>query len=121
MEQSLEEYRRRHEALLAAGAAEYADVLAQLTTAGLPCHFTQTGGMNAAIEVQLETGQTLLLTDAEDSLSWRRAEQLGWGVGLYQASERAAEGATRFASSENNSVDALMLLIAEVLLGRTAR
>jgi len=32
--------------------------------------FTQTGGMCAALEGTLEAGQHLLITDAEDSLSW---------------------------------------------------
>lgn len=43
---------------MAWGAAQYADVLAALEAKGLPSTFTQTGGMCAAIEVQLETGHT---------------------------------------------------------------
>lgn len=95
MEQSLDEHRQRYEALMAIGTAEYADILLELEAAGLPCQFTQTGGMNAAIEVQLKTGQTLLITDSEDSLSWRRAEQLGWGVGLYSTEGDSQSGSLR--------------------------
>lgn len=57
------------------GAMRYADVIAVLNGAGLPTVFTQTGGMCAALEVTLEAGQHLLITDAEDSLSWDRDEQ----------------------------------------------
>lgn len=83
---------------------------------GLSSHFTQTGGMYAAPEVQLETGQTLLVTDADDSFSWRTAEQLGWGLGLYEAGDPAAEGARRFVSTEASSVEALVGLIRDLLL-----
>ena len=72
---------------MAWGAEQYADVLAALEEEGLPAIFTQTGGMCAAIEVQLETGRTLLVTDAEDTLAWAWAEHEGWAVGLYAAGE----------------------------------
>jgi len=68
---------------MAVGAARYADIIATLNGAGLPTVFTQTGGMCAALEVTLDNGQHLLITDAEDSLSRERAEQRGWGVGRY--------------------------------------
>lgn len=64
---------------MAWGADQYRDILTLLEAEGLPASFTQTGGMCAAIEVQLETGQTLLITDAEDTLSWARTEHEGWG------------------------------------------
>ena len=63
---------------MAIGAARYADIITTLNGAGLPTVFTQTGGMCAALEVTLEAGQHLLITDAEDSLSWDRDEQRGW-------------------------------------------
>jgi hypothetical protein len=44
---------------------------------------TQSGGMNSAREVVLQAGCTVLITDADDSLSWDRAEQQGRGVGFY--------------------------------------
>lgn len=71
------------DATMEIGAARYEDVLAQLAVAGLRATFTQTGGMNAALEVLLDSGHTLLVTDAEDSLAWERDEHRGWGVGLY--------------------------------------
>lgn len=101
---------------MAWGAAQYADVLALLSSEGLPATFTQTGGMCAAIEVQLETGQTLLITDAEDSLSWVRAEQTGWGVGLYEQGDDS-DGATRFSCDEAADASTLLRLIREVLFG----
>ncbi len=64
------------------GHDRYVDVIDALNDAGLPATFTQTGGMNAALEVTLETGQYLLITDAGDSLSWNREQQNGWGVGV---------------------------------------
>jgi len=51
------------------GAAHYQDVLDHLEAAGLRAIFTQTGGMNAALEVVLDGGHTVLITDAEDSLA----------------------------------------------------
>lgn len=72
-----------YEDTMRAGARAYADVLAALNAAGFPASFTQTGGMCAALEIQLEAGHTILVTDAEDTLSWSRAEHCGWGVGLY--------------------------------------
>jgi hypothetical protein len=47
------------------GEAQYADVLQELQAAGFPAVFTQTGGMCAAIEVPLEAGHRLLITDAD--------------------------------------------------------
>jgi len=50
----MEDYwRQQYEAQMHAGKGEYGDVLAELTSLGLPAEFTQTGGLNAAIEVQL--------------------------------------------------------------------
>ncbi len=77
---------------MAWGAAQYADVLTVLEEKGLPAVFTQTGGMCAAIEIQLETGHTLLVTDAEDSLAWARVKHEGWGVGMYGLRERTPTG-----------------------------
>lgn len=106
--------RARSEEAREFGAAQYKDVIGRLTAEGLPCHFTQTGGMNAALEVTLEGGRVLLITDAEDSLSWYREEQRGWGVGLY-ATDDASDGPLRFASSAESSIDALLQLLTDVL------
>ena len=70
----------------------YQDVLDRLAAAGLPAAFTQTGGMCAALEVQLETGHTLLITDADDTLAWDRREHEGWRVGLFPPGDEYARG-----------------------------
>ena len=104
-----------YEQTMALGQAQYQDVIDALSGAGLPTVFTQTGGMNAALEVRLDGGHTLLVTDAEDSLSWARAEQQGWGVGLY-APEHAYDGECRaWTSTTANSVQALRSCIEKVL------
>jgi hypothetical protein len=77
-----------YEDTMRAGAREYTDVLAALNAAGYPATFTQTGGMCAAIEIQLESGHTILVTDAEDTLAWQRIDHHGWGVGLYPPRRR---------------------------------
>jgi hypothetical protein len=111
----MEEYwRTQYEAQMCAGAREYADVLQELNELGLPAEFTQTGGMNAAIEVQLETGAHLLITDAEDSLAWRREEQRGWSVGLYRDPERT-DGPAAFQMSESADLKTLISLIKSVM------
>lgn len=104
-----------YEETMSWGARQYQDILDRLDEVGLPAVFTQTGGMCAAIQVQLETGRELLITDAEDSLSWARTEQLGWGVGLYSSDEHS-DGAIRFECSDDSSTDSLLRLISAVLL-----
>lgn len=106
------------EATMRHGQGQYQDVLDALAAAGLPATFTQTGGMNAALEVRLDGGHTLLVTDAEDSLSWARAEHAGWAVGLY-APDQAYDGeVSAFDTTEDGSVAGLRELIDRVL--RTA-
>jgi len=100
---------------MAVGATRYADVIATLNDAGLPTVFTQTGGMCAALEVTLEAGQHLLITDAEDSLSWERGEQRGWGVGRYVTDSEYDDGPLAFADSDDRSTEALLGLVREVL------
>ncbi len=48
--------------------------------------------MDAALEVLLDGGHTLLITDAEDSLSWDREEHQSWGVGLYPPDPANTDG-----------------------------
>jgi len=100
---------------MAIGAARYADIITTLNGAGLPTVFTQTGGMCAALEVTLEAGQHLLITDAEDSLSWDRDEQRGWGVGRYVTDSEYDDGPLAFAESDDRSTEALLLLVRQVL------
>lgn len=103
---------------MAAGASRYADVIEALNSAGLPTVFTQTGGMNAALEVTLETGQHLLISDAEDSLSWDRDEQRGWGVGRYVTDSEYDDGPLAFVDSGDDgdtSIETLLALVWDVL------
>jgi hypothetical protein len=103
-----------YEETMAFGRAQYADVLDRLNAVGLPAVFTQTGGMCAAIEVQLETGRTLLITDADDSLSWYRNEHRGWGVGLYPPGDHH-DGAIAFTETDDGTTEALLATISTVL------
>lgn len=100
-------WRQRYDEAMELGWREYADVIEQLNELGLPTIFTQTGGMNAALEVQLETGAYLLITDREDTLSWRREDHEGWAVGLYEADE-AGDGPVRFESTSQNDFESLL-------------
>lgn len=101
---------------MAAGADRYRDVLALLAEAGLAATLTQTGGMNAALEVLLDGGHTLLATDAEDSLPWDREEHRGWGVGLYPPDQANTDGqCLAFGSTDDGSAEALVPLARSVL------
>ena len=104
-----------YEATMRAGAEEYGDVVAHLTAQGLPTVFTQTGGMCAALQVQLDNGQTLLITDEDDSLSWNRQHQRGWAVGRYGRDEGQCEPPLAFGSSPDRSLAVLDGLVREVL------
>jgi len=108
----------RMDEAMAVGTARYADVIGALEAAGLPTVFTQTGGMCAALEVTLEAGQHLLITDAEDSLSWDRGEQRGWGVGRYVTDSEYDDGPLVFCDSTNTDTDTdtLLSLVRAVLL-----
>ncbi len=77
--------------------------------------FIQTGGMCAAIEVLLDGGQTLLITDAEDTLSWDRADHRGWAVGLYPPDEAHNDGPVMFDTADDGSPEALIGLAQRVL------
>ncbi len=80
-----------YDATMAIGQARYQDVLDLLQATGLGATFTQTGGMNAALEVLLDGGHSLLITDAQEPLAWDRIEHMGWGVGLYRLFELEGE------------------------------
>lgn len=109
------DWRERYERAMLSGALEYYDIINHLDAEGLPTTFIQTGGMNAALQVQLDGAYVLLITDEEDSLAWVRDEHRGWGVGLY-ASGTSEDGAIRFRSTEDSSLDALLNLIHDLLL-----
>jgi hypothetical protein len=96
------------------GTAEWAPVLTALAEAGLPATFTQTGGMNAALDVNLEGGYYLLITDGQEPLTWHRADLDAWGVGLYRGDD-AGDGPLAFDETADVGVDALLALVQRVL------
>ncbi|HVV74484.1 MAG TPA: hypothetical protein VHC43_00495 [Mycobacteriales bacterium] len=97
------------------GAAEYADVIQALWQAGYRTSFTQTGGMCAALEVRLETGASLLITDADDTLSWDRIDHRGWAVGMYPPENEYDGEALAFRQTDRSDIDGLLSLISYVL------
>lgn len=98
------------------GQDRYQDVLDLLRAGGLPGTFTQTGGMCAALEVVLDSGHALLVTDEDYTLSWDRAEHRGWGVGLYPPDYANNDGeCLAYESTADGSADALLPLIEQVL------
>jgi hypothetical protein len=96
------------------GESEYRDVIDALRERGLIFRFTQTGGMTAALEAVLDGGASMLITDAEDGLSWERERHEGWAVGLYGEIEDRDEPLA-YASSEAGDLGTLLGLIDEVL------
>ncbi len=104
-----------YEQTMSVGQGQYQDVIDALFTAGLPATFTQTGGMNAALEVLLDGGHSLLITDFEDSLSWSREEHSGWSVGLYGPAEQYDGQAVAFADTTDSDLPALRAVIEQVL------
>ena len=105
---------------MAWGARQYADVLDALAAAGLDGEFTQTGGMCAALEVMLDGGYHLLLTDRDDTLSWSRSEHVGWCVGLFAPEERRMEeGPIRYLMGDDGSPTAAVELAIRVLRGES--
>jgi hypothetical protein len=104
-----------YDTTMAAGRARYRDVLDELAAAGLDGVFTQTGGMCAAIEVLLDGGHTLLVTDAEDTLAWDRGDHRGWAVGLYPPDGARHDGPTAFDTVEDGSPQALISLVRRIL------
>ena len=98
------------------GADQYRDVLAALGEAGLDAQFTQTGGMCAALEVMLDGGYHLLLTDRDDTLSWDRSKHVGWAVSLYEPTERETiDGPLAFELSDDGSPSSAVRLAQRVL------
>lgn len=110
-----------YEQTMALGQERYQDVIDGLSAAGLPASFTQTGGMNAALEVLLDGGHSLLITDFEDSLSWSREEHSGWSVGLYGPAEQYDGQAVAFADTTGSDLSALRAVIEQVLTAGSGR
>lgn len=103
-----------YEQTMSMGTERYRDVLEHLSDAGFGATFTQTGGMNAALEVLLDGGHALLITDGEEPLSWDRADHRGWGAGLYPPANTDGE-CLAFDSTDDGSLAALMPLLNQVL------
>ena len=81
------------------GAGRYQDVLDVLREAGLDATFTQTGGMNAALEVMLDGG---------------------WGVALYPPDQANTDGeCLAFDSTDDGSARGLPELAWQVLRNYT--
>lgn len=107
----------KYHEVMATGEAEYRDVLDALRNQGHKAFFTQTGGMNAAIEVTLERGM-LLVTDSDEPLPWSRRAQAGWGVGYYRTTD-CSEGPVAFSDSNDKSLPALTQAINACLTEAT--
>ena len=105
------------------GAERYAPVTRALAEAGWPATFTQTGGMSLALQITLEGGHQVLVTDVEDCLSWDPRDNAGWGVGFHPDPERPelGEGPYAFASAEGRSVATLVDLVCCVVKAGTRR
>lgn len=111
-----------YEETMAWGAAQYADVTAALTGAGLRAEFVQTGGMCPAIIVPLDAGHYLLLVDRDDVLSWRRDDHVGWWVGLSEPDERrTVDGPLRWLESDDGSPEEAVRLARAVIRGEGER
>jgi len=102
---------------MAYGTGQYRPVIDGLRDAGLPAQFVQTGGMCAALEVRLETGHVLIVTEADDSLSWDWAHHHSWGVGAYTAKsyENSFSDQLGYVESENGDLPTLIKLIEQLI------
>ena len=97
-------------------------VLDLLEAYGFVGTFTQTGGMCVALEVVLDGGRTLLITDAADTLAWDRTEHRGWGVGLYPPDRADTDGeCLALDSTERSDAGALLPFVHEMLSAFSAR
>ena len=105
------------------GAERYRPVTDALARAGWPATFTQLGGMNLALEITLEGGHQVLVTDVDDCLSWDPRDNQGWGVTFHPDPERPelGEGPFAFASAQGRSVATLIDLVQCVVKAGTRR
>jgi hypothetical protein len=108
-----------YEETMRRGAQQYRDVLDALAAVGLEGQFVQTGGMCAAIEIMLDGGYYLLLTDEADTLARDRTEHAGWQVRLYGPEGReAVDGPLEHASDPDGSAASAIFLSQTVLQRR---
>jgi hypothetical protein len=104
------------DAAVAAGGAQYRDVLDLLADSGLPAEFIDTGGGYAVLEVELLGGRALWIGDgAAEGLSWRRTDHKGWTVGLRPAPEEDDGVELALIEATDGSADALMPLVDRIL------
>ncbi|MGQ7296595.1 hypothetical protein [Quadrisphaera sp. KR29] len=96
--------------------AEYADVLQLLGRNGLEAALTHDGDELRAIEVLLDDGQALVITEVDGCLAPRRAEHRSWGVSLYPAGAERGEPVAWDGVPDDGSPEALVLLVSGVLL-----
>ncbi|MBC3760939.1 hypothetical protein ACUN7V_18100 [Quadrisphaera oryzae] len=98
------------------GRAEYGDVLALLDRAGLDASLTHDGDELRAIEVVLDDGQALVITEVDGCLAPRREEHRSWGVSLYPVGAERGEPVAWDGVPDDGSPEALMPLVSGVLL-----
>lgn len=101
----LDDYRQT----MAYGEREYRDVLAALTECDYRAEFTQTGGMCAAIKLDLGSEQFALIVDGDGPLSWDRAEHRGWTVAIYDVADTSEESSLD--TTDDGSLEALLPLL----------
>ncbi|MEH3078067.1 MAG: hypothetical protein PGN11_15625 [Quadrisphaera sp.] len=98
------------------GHGEYCDVLDLLDRAGLDASLTHDGDELRAIEVVLDDGQALVITEVDGCLAARRAEHRSWGVSLYPVGAERGEPVAWDGVPDDGSPEALMPLVSGVLL-----
>ncbi|NLU61369.1 hypothetical protein HCA61_03715 [Rhodococcus sp. HNM0563] len=101
----LDDYRQAMEF----GQHEYADVLALLEERGYRAEFAQTGGMCAAIKLDLNPDRFALIVDCDGPLSWERSDHQGWTVAIYDVADTSEEIALE--STDDGSLEALAPLL----------
>ncbi len=98
------------------GQTEYGDVLALLARAGLDAALTHDGDELRAIEVVLDDGQSLVITEVDGALAPCRAEHRSWGVSLYPLGAERGEPVAWDGVPDDGSPEALVPLVSGVLL-----
>ncbi len=104
-----------YEETMALGRSQYADIIDDLHQMGLPAEFMQTGGMNAALEVRLEGGYSILVTESDDSLAWSRDDHRDWGAALFPPRQQY-DGDCLVADTSNDGSTAALLALLDRLM-----
>lgn len=69
--------------------------------------------MCAALQVTLDNGQHLLVTDADDTLAWDREGHHGWDVGPYPSDDAHDSGHLAYGNTPDSDTPALLDLVRE--------